>query len=244
MRYRQVLIVDDEELARSRLDRMIGELPGYEVCGQADNGETALKQAAKTSPDIVLLDIRMPGMDGMACAQQLSRMATPPALIFCTAYDDYALEAFQVQAAAYLVKPVRREALSQALERAGRVNRLQQEKLSDSESADERLSVRTHRGLELVDPARLYYAMADNKYVTLVHAEGETLCDYSLRELEKLYPQRLLRVHRNTVINTDYLVGLVRAGNRHQVRLSDGRDTHLNVSRRHAAAVREWLAHH
>ena len=244
MRYRQVLIVDDEELARTRLERMIGELPGYEVCGHADNGETALKRAAETSPDIVLLDIRMPGTDGMACAQQLSRMATPPALIFCTAYDNYALEAFQVQAAAYLVKPVRREALSQALEQAGRVNRLQQETLESSETTGEQLSVRSHRGLELVDLTRLYYAVADNKYVTLVHAEGETLCDYSLRELEKLYPQRLLRVHRNTLINTDYLVGLVRAGNRHQVRLSDGRDTHLNVSRRHAAAVREWLAHH
>ncbi len=244
MRYRQVLIVDDEELARNRLDRMIRELPGYEICGHADNGEAAIERATESPPDIVLLDIRMPGMDGMACAQQLSRMATPPALIFCTAYDDYALKAFEVQAAAYLVKPVRREALSQALEQAGRVNRLQQEKLGGSEAADEQLSVRTHRGLELVDLARLYYAMADNKYVTLVHAEGETLCDYSLRELEKLYPQRLLRVHRNTLINTDYLVGLVRAGNRHQVRLSDGRDTHLNVSRRHAAAVRDWLAHH
>ncbi len=244
MRYRQVLIVDDEELARTRLERMIGELPGYEVCGHADNGETALKRAAETSPDIVLLDIRMPGTDGMACAQQLSRMATPPALIFCTAYDNYALEAFQVQAAAYLVKPVRREALSQALEQAGRVNRLQQETLGSSETTGEQLSVRSHRGLELVDLTRLYYAVADNKYVTLVHAEGETLCDYSLRELEKLYPQRLLRVHRNTLINTDYLVGLVRAGNRHQVRLSDGRDTHLNVSRRHAPAVRDWLAHH
>ena len=244
MRYRQVLIVDDEELARTRLERMIGELPGYEVCGHADNGETALKRAAQTSPDIVLLDVRMPGMDGMACAQQLSRMATPPALIFCTAYDDYALEAFQVQAAAYLVKPVRREALAQALEQAGRVNRLQQETLGSSETTDEQLSVRSHRGLELVDLTRLYYAVADNKYVTLVHAEGETLCDYSLRELEKLYPQRLLRVHRNTLINSDYLVALVRAGNRHQVRLSDGRDTHLNVSRRHAPAVRDWLAHH
>lgn len=242
MNERRILIADDEELARARLERLIGELPGYSVCARAENGEMALTEAARTHPDIVLLDIRMPGTDGMQAAEQLSQLSTPPALIFCTAYDEYALDAFRVQAAAYLVKPVRGEALRDALEKAARVNRLQQDMLESEDSGEEPISIRSHRGVELIDPATLFYCMADNKYVTLMHRQGESVCDYSLRDLETAYPERFLRIHRNTLVNTDYLVALVRSGNgRHKARLSDPNDTHLPVSRRHVATVREWL---
>lgn len=245
MKERRVLIVDDEAPARQRLARLVGELPGYCVCGEASNGEAALEEADHTQPDIVLMDVRMPGMDGIAAASHLSRLATPPALIFCTAYDEYALDAFRVEATDYIVKPVRADALANALERAGRTNRLQQEALSPETGTDEAIVVRSQRGVERIDLDWLYYAMADNKYVTLIHSQGETLCDYSLKELETAHPDRLMRIHRNTLVNTNYVSALLKPGNSgHKVRLSDPRQTLLDVSRRHATAVRSWLEEH
>ncbi|TDT44323.1 LytTR family two component transcriptional regulator [Halospina denitrificans] len=242
MKERRVLIVDDEAPARQRLARLVDELPGYCVCGEASNGEEALSEADRTEPDIVLMDVRMPGMDGIAAASHLSRLATPPALIFCTAYDEYALEAFRVEATDYLVKPVRTDALTAALERAARTNRLQQDALSPETGSDEAIVVRSQRGVERIDLDRLYYAMADNKYVTLIHSQGETLCDYSLKELETAHPDRLMRIHRNTLVNTSYVSALLKPGNSgHKVRLSDPRQTLLDVSRRHATTVRNWL---
>ncbi len=127
---RSVLIADDEPLARERIRRLVEALPGYRVCGEAADGDSSLKQVAELEPDILLLDIRMPGMDGMEAASRLSQLANPPALIFCTAYDHYAIQAFDVQAIAYLLKPVRKEALADALARAGRVNRVQLQALN------------------------------------------------------------------------------------------------------------------
>jgi|AntDeeMetagen192_2_1112575.scaffolds.fasta_scaffold00234_4 two-component system response regulator AlgR len=242
MKERRVLIVDDEAPARQRLARLVDELPGYCVCGEASNGEGALSEAERTHPDIVLMDVRMPGMDGIAAASHLSRLATPPALIFCTAYDEYALEAFRVEATDYLVKPVRTDALATALERAGRTNRLQQETLTPETTSDDAIVVRSQRGVERIELDGLYYAMADNKYVTLIHSQGETLCDYSLKELETAHPQRLMRIHRNTLVNTTYLSALLKPGNSgHKARLSDPNQTLLSVSRRHSPQIREWL---
>lgn len=123
----KVLICDDEALARERLARFLKDMDGYEIVGEAENGRDALTQAEATAPDIVLLDLRMPVMDGMACAERLAQLPEPPAVIFCTAYDEHALAAFQVQAVGYLLKPVRREQLTEALARATRVNRAQLE---------------------------------------------------------------------------------------------------------------------
>src|SRR5690554_7581821 len=127
-----ILIADDEPLARQRLMRLVEGLPGYVICGEAGDGETTLAQVAELQPDILLLDIRMPGLDGMETAARLSQLSNPPAIIFCTAYDNYAIQAFGVQAVAYLLKPVRKDALAEALARAGRVNRVQIQTLSAS----------------------------------------------------------------------------------------------------------------
>ncbi|MBX9763572.1 MAG: response regulator, partial [Pseudomonadaceae bacterium] len=121
-----VLIVDDEPLARERLSRMVGELEGYRVLEPAaSNGEEALSLIDSLKPDVVLLDIRMPGLDGLQVAAKLCEREAPPAVIFCTAHDEFALEAFQVSAVGYLVKPVRAESLSEALKKAERPNRVQ-----------------------------------------------------------------------------------------------------------------------
>ncbi|MEP1593235.1 MAG: response regulator, partial [Halieaceae bacterium] len=121
----KVLIVDDEPLARDRLGRLLAAVQPDAECFFAGNGEEALEQVAFTEPDLLLLDIRMPGMDGIEVATRLEALANPPAVIFCTAYDEYALEALQHHAVAYLLKPVREAELARALSGATRVNRVQ-----------------------------------------------------------------------------------------------------------------------
>lgn len=239
MTQHRVLIVDDEAPARDRLRRLIEAMDDCHVCAEAANGREALQKAGEQGPDVVLMDVRMPGMDGIAASRELTAQATPPAVIFCTAYDDYALSAFQVEATDYLVKPVRREALASALARAARVNRLQNRQLAPEEKAA--IVVRNQAGVERIELDRLFYASADNKYVTLVHDQGETLCDYSLRDLEQAHGEQLLRIHRHSLVNRHYLKALTRTQSGHQAQLSDPAGTRLRVSRRHATSVRDYL---
>ncbi|MGO1462965.1 MAG: LytR/AlgR family response regulator transcription factor [Marinobacter sp.] len=245
MKKQKILIADDEPLARQRLRRLTESLPEYQVCGEAVDGDATLTQVSELQPDILLLDIRMPGLDGMDAAARLSQLANPPAIIFCTAYDRYAIQAFGVQATAYLLKPVRKDALTEALARAGRVNRVQLQALTNNtqqNAADnEQLAVRTHRGTELIDIAGIRYCQADQKYVTIHHTRGETVSDYTLKELENAYPRQLLRIHRNTLVGVRFIQALTRApDNSNLVRLRHNLGE-LQVSRRHATSVRQWL---
>ena len=135
----KVLIVDDEPPARERLRSLLAEIADVEVAGEAHNGREALSHAHDLAPDVVLLDVRMPGMDGLEAARHLNVLEEPPAVIFTTAYDQYAVEAFEAHAVGYLLKPVRKEQLAAALTRAGRLTRAQLQRLAAGE--DER---RTH----------------------------------------------------------------------------------------------------
>ncbi|WP_417531556.1 LytR/AlgR family response regulator transcription factor [Marinobacter lipolyticus] len=242
---RKVLIADDEPLARDRLRRLIQDIPGYRVCGEAVDGDSTLRQVAELAPDILLLDIRMPGTDGMDAAATINQLDHPPAIIFCTAYDHYAIKAFDVSAAAYLLKPVRREALSEALARSGQVNRVQQQTLA-ARGAEYtgQLAIKTHRGTELIDIGAILYCEADQKYVTIHHTRGEIVSDYTLKELEQCHPKSLLRIHRHTLVGVSFIQALTRDGQGHSsVVLRDGLGQ-LPVSRRHASAVRQWLQEH
>ncbi|MFE8071212.1 LytTR family DNA-binding domain-containing protein [Marinobacteraceae bacterium S3BR75-40.1] len=239
MTYR-VVITDDEPLARQRLRRLIEELDDYRVVGEAGDGRILLEQMPDWQPDIVLLDIRMPGTDGMEAAAQLSQMHNPPAIIFCTAYDQYAIEAFRHAAADYLLKPVRRDALKDALARAGRINRVQLGQLRQAKPTPQ-LTIRSQRGTELIDLARVRYCQAEQKYVTLVHDQGESLTDLSLKELEERYPDDLLRIHRNTLVGTRYLTGLQRKPDGQTFAVLRDSDVELPVSRRHISQVKGWL---
>lgn len=241
----KVLICDDEALARDRLSRFLHDIGGYDVVGEAENGEMALRQVALLQPDIVLLDLRMPVMDGLACAEQLALLPNPPAVIFCTAYDEHALAAFQVQAVGYLLKPVRKEQLAEAMERATRINRAQIEAVrqtgADIDNARTHITAKTHRGLELIPVDEIRYFLADQKYVTVRHGEGEILIDETLKDLETEFGQRFIRIHRNALLALAFLDGLeLVSPGQYQVRMK-GIEERLVVSRRHLPDLRETM---
>jgi two-component system response regulator AlgR len=244
MTSQRILIADDEPLARDRLRRLAEGLPGYSVCGEAADGDRTLQGVAELEPDIVLLDIRMPGADGINVAAHLSQLERPPAVIFCTAYDHYALQAFEVNASAYLMKPVRKDALAKALQRAAKINRLQQRPPAGMAPAGGELSVRTCRGTELIDLASLIYCQADQKYVTLHHLQGNVLSDYTLKELEQHHGDHLLRVHRNTLVGTRFVQALHRTVSGQAILVLRNGLGELSVSRRHASDLRQWLQDH
>jgi len=243
-----VLIVDDEPLARERLSRMIGELEGYKVLEPgATNGEEALSLIDSLKPDVVLLDIRMPGLDGLQVAAKLCERDTPPAVVFCTAHDEFALKAFEVSAVGYLVKPVRQEHLLEALRKAERPNRVQLAALTRpaAESGSgprSHISARTRKGIELIPLDHVIYFIADHKYVTLRHEDGEVLLDEPLKALEDEFGNRFVRIHRNALVARDRIERLQRTPLGHfQLFLKGLNGDALIVSRRHVAGVRKMM---
>ena len=238
----KVLIVDDEQLARDRLARIIGGFDDYEVVGEAANGIEAVKIASSVEPEVVLLDIRMPGMDGLETARHIEDFDEPPAVIFCTAYEEHAVEAFDLQAVGYLLKPVRKENLEAALGKAQRINKAQLAALSGEQPPRRsHISARTRKGIELIPVNEVRYFQADHKYVTVRHSEGEIIVDETLRELEEEFAGQFVRVHRNAIVASKYIIGLDRAATGHyQIRLRDIEET-LDISRRHVAGVRKFI---
>lgn len=240
----KVLIVDDEKLARERLTRLVNELDGYEVVAEAENGVEALQAVQQVQPDIVLMDIRMPGMDGLEAARHLSEIKGGPAVIFCTAYGEYAVEAFEAQAVGYLLKPVRRETLEEVLNKAHRLNRVQLHALQQNdETAKGRthISARTRRGLELIPIDDVRFFVADHKYVTVRHREGEILIDDTLKELEKEFGKRFVRIHRNALVSLSHIQSLERNSQGQSFITVADINEQLVVSRRHVMALKKVL---
>ena len=201
----RILIVDDEPPARERLRSMLVELGEFEVAGVAGNGAQALELVDKLLPDIVLLDVRMPGVDGLEVARQLAALPEPPAVIFTTAFDEYALQAFDSQAVAYLLKPIRAEKLKVALTKAGRLTRpqLQQVASAAREPAHRsHIGVRGRDGLKLIPVEEVLCFHADQKYTTVKHQKGEDLIEDSLKILEEEFTADFVRIHRNALVNT------------------------------------------
>lgn len=242
----KILIADDEPLARERLTRLLKKIPHSHVLEpSAENGQQALDLVNQLKPDIILLDIDMPGLDGLQVAAQLCELSDAPAVVFCTAHDEYALQAFEVSAMGYLVKPVRLEQLQAALDKAQRLSRLQLASLSrapsTAEAARTHLSARSHKGIELVPIEDVIHCMADNKYVTVRHMNGETLIDESLKSLEDEFTERFVRIHRNALVSRSYIERLQRSPHgHHELYLRDVSEP-LTVSRRHVAGIRKLM---
>lgn len=238
----RVLVVDDEPLARERLSHLVEELPAVELAGVASSGEEALLMAGRLRPEVVLLDIRMPGMDGLEAAHHLARMPEPPAVIFTTAYEQHALAAFEAQAAGYLLKPVRPDKLQEALERARRPTRAQLARIAEGTGGPRtRIAVRARDELRLVPVEDVVSFIAEQKYTTMKHRGGEELIEESLKALEEEFPARFVRIHRNALVAIAHVEGLERdAEGHHHVRLKGG--AMLPVSRRLATEVARTLA--
>jgi two-component system response regulator AlgR len=233
-----ILLVDDEPLARARMRRMFEALPQYKIVGEADSGITALAAYEVLKPDLVLMDIRMPGMDGLEAAQRLSQLPQSPAVVFCTAYDDYALQAFDAEALGYLLKPVSQEKLLAALNKVQRLMPASAAAEKNSEQAY--LTARTHRGLQRIALTDCRYFLADSKYVTAYHRDGELIIDETLKQLEDQFADALLRVHRNALVSRQHVQALEKDGDHYRVRLSDCTEGPL-ISRRMMAEVKAAL---
>jgi two-component system response regulator AlgR len=240
----RILIVDDEVPARMRLRQLCATIKDAKIVGEAANGRDALTEVVARDADCVLLDIAMPGIDGLEAARHLTQLERPPAVIFCTAHDEHALEAFEARAIDYLLKPVRRDRLELALERA---RRLQPDVLRNLQGVTPRPPARTHlcarvRGnLKLVPILSVSHLVAEDKYVVAHHPGGQLLIEDSLKDLEEEFSERYVRIHRNCLVAFDRISTLERtADGRMLVRL-DGIDTPLEVSRRNLPALRRRL---
>ncbi len=240
----KILIVDDEPLARKRLERLLEEIGGCDVVGEAANGADALRRSSELNPDIVLLDIRMPEMDGIETAKQLARLANPPALVFVTAFSDHALSAFETHAVDYLVKPIRKERLQQALAKAHTLNRAQLAALAKADAVPTgraHLSVTVRGNLELIPIDDVFYFHADQKYVRVRSARGEALIEDSLKQLEDEFPARFMRIHRNALVAVAHISGIEKDHlGRCYLKLRHS-DEKLEISRRLLPEVRRHL---
>jgi two-component system response regulator AlgR len=238
-----VLIVDDEHLARQRLRKMLSATPEHRIIGEAETGEDALRKSQTSQPDVVLMDIRMPGMDGIEAASYINRMDNPPAIIFTTAFSDRALNAFETHAVDYLLKPIKLSRLEAALEAAKRMNKAQMSQLREDEAIGSRqkICVKNRGSLDLIPVEEIIYFQADQKYVTLRTADQEYLIEESLKALEEEFSQHFIRIHRNALVAQKTLTGLTK-NNEGRACISFAEiDDLLEISRRHLPQIRKKL---
>jgi two-component system response regulator AlgR len=243
-----VLIVDDEPMAREKLSRMVSDLEGYSVLEPgAGSGDEALTLIESLKPDVVLLDVRMPGLDGLQVAAKLCERDTPPAVVFCTGQDEFAVTVFESNSVHFLMKPVSSEKLSDALKQAERPNRatlaaLTRPAANNGNSPRTHISARTRKGIELIPLDQVIYFIADHKYVTLRHDHGEVLLDEPLKALEDEFGDRFVRIHRNALVARERIERLQRTPLGHfQLYLKGLNGDALIVSRRHVAGVRKMM---
>lgn len=238
-----VMIVDDEPLARERLARLLQRIGGHRVVGEAGDGPSALARLAECQPQVVLLDVRMPGPDGLSIARQIAALPEPPAVIFCTAYGDHAIEAFEASATGYLLKPVSQDKLAQALQQASRVTLAQRPALTEPAlPGRQQLQVHSRRGTSLLEVDQIRLLQADQKYVSAWLPDGEVVLSESLRELEDEFGPRFLRIHRNALVAAAYIDGIERRPDGESVVRLKGVSARPQVSRRCLPALREWLS--
>ena len=239
----QVLVVDDELPARERLASMLSELdPGqWQLAGMAENGQQAVEFFQREPVDIVLMDIRMPVMDGLEAAALLAREPQPPAVIFTTAYGEYALDAFDVSGSAYLLKPVRKNRLLETLERIQKPNRVQLSRAEEQQAETAYLSGSYRGGIQRVAVDEIICFQAEQKYVIAYTAEREILLDESLKSLEEKYGQQFIRVHRNALAARDRVMALEKGADGQAMLALHGISRKLEISRRHLPFVRKLL---
>ena len=247
----RVLVVDDEALARTRIRTLLGDCdaPRTQVVGEAVDAVQAMQQVQHLAPEVVLLDIHMPGADGLSLARAIRALPQPPALVFITAHAEHAVDAFEVEALDYLTKPVRLERLRAALLKVDRwlaVRQAENAAPASTSPVADWLLIQDRTRTERIRLSDVLYFKAELKYITVRTAERSYILDGALNELEEKYGERFLRIHRNALIARHAVQALVRQhdaeeGDGWAVRLV-GVDELLQVSRRQLATVRDMLA--
>ena len=241
----KILIVDDEKLARERLKDLLEDAGEGAELLQAENGLACLDIAKKENIDVILLDIRMPGMDGLETAYHLAALEPAPAIIFTTAYQDHAIDAFNANAVDYLLKPIRSERLLEALVRARFINRAHLAELRGNIEGEKTsrsyLSANNQGDIELIPVAEIRYLKADQKYVSAGWPGHEILIDEPLKSIEMEFGDRFLRVHRNALVALAYIEALEKdSDGKVRLRLQSV-DEKIEVSRRHLHEVRQAI---
>ena len=247
----RVVIVDDEPLARLRLKRLLEPHAAIEIAGEAADGETACRVIDELAPDLVFLDVQMPGLSGF---DVLARLQTRPRVIFITAHDEFAVRAFEEQAVDYLLKPVEPERLERALARVTGADaaaaRVEEERLARlieavgrRSAGPRRIAVRRGPKVILVEPASILFCRAEDKYTVLYTADGEHILDRTIEDLEQtLDPSNFLRIHRSVIVNLGAVSDLTAVeGGRFVVSLKDQPGTKLHASRAGAKLLRDRL---
>ncbi len=244
-----VFVVDDEPPARTRLRDLLtdcaAQLP-LEVVGEAGNGVEALEKLAIIHSDVVLIDIRMPQMDGIELAQHLNKLPTPPIVIFTTAYDDYAIKAFELRAIDYLMKPIRLGRLFDALTRARSAVPLRTEELQElTPEPRKNFSIHERGKIFLIPVEKVLYLRAELKYVTVRTVERDYLIEEPLVALEKEFAVRFIRIHRNCLVAKPEIEGFERVadgdgGEAHWTVKLKGLEEKLPISRRQQFIVKEF----
>lgn len=246
----RLFIVDDETPARERLKELLGDIASEvptRVVGEASNGLEALERVPESGAQVLLLDIEMPGLGGLELARHLARLEDGPGVVFVTAHDRHAVEAFELNALDYVMKPVRAARLAAALKKAQAAGPPSPERLAHADSrAREYLSVTERNRIVLVPVHDVVYLKAELKYVTLRTREREHIVEESLVALEREFADRFVRIHRNCLAARSAIRGFERGAtgeeDAHWLVVLDGVPEKLPVSRRQWAAVRTLVA--
>lgn len=224
--------------------RRLLDMQNVEVVGEGENGEQAVRLAKSMNAEMLFLDINMPVQNGLEAAAQIAaEVPQPPTIVFCTAYDEYALEAFKTNASAYLLKPVNATDLAEVIERSGRLTRLQANQADSASAALARqpvLAIVSQHGIENIELAKISHFRSIDKHVFAnILGRGEVLVDYTLKELQSMFNSSLIRTHRSALANISYLTKVQRSADGTMLVGLRDVDVPLPVSRRHLAAVKK-----
>ncbi len=237
----KALIVDDEPLARARLSRLLNQLDAVDVVGTAENGQDAVSKVESLGPNLVFMDVQMPIMNGLDAATKIMEIFEddPPAIVFCTAYDQYAIDAFKVNASDYLLKPASLSDLEEAIKRACQVSQLRKTDFLDESNY---LPIKHLNYVENLPISEVSYFRSEGKSVVAgLVDQKEIFVDPTLKDLESKYQSQMVRVHRNSLVSRSKLKRLVRADDGDRVELVDSEMT-FTVSRRMLVEVKKCFS--
>jgi two-component system response regulator AlgR len=244
----KILIADDEPLARQRLQHIVNEINNDYVVSEAANGLEVIERVNQFDPDVVLMDIRMPGMDGLEAAQHLASLESPPAVIFTTAYDEYALQAFSANAIDYLLKPLRKQQLKASLHSCRKLNKMQLEQLfltNQKQPLRTHISTQVGGNIFLIPVSDIVAFYAEHKYVSIKYYKQqvltETVIEDTLKSLQREFSRLFIRIHRNALVKRDQIEALQKQHDGRVLLKLKGIDAGFEVSRRHLAQVRKAI---